>query len=223
MAYRQSVGCRTCRALAPATWPPETTAANWPFRLGSKLYKAGPVLVVLRPDTTPVLRFNHVSAAMEKMLWSVLLLLPAGHNAAARLGAAEKRLETLRKVLKLCRMRLPVSIDSKSPRLTRNIVGKRDTVAQVNCVVRTLLRSIQLRKRNVPNAVQVAADNRETSCVCLEWQWVGAGRRSCSGVYFEYKGTAGTGRNVNRISASVHPRIVGVQQEPWSRLPMRPR
>lgn len=92
MAYRQSVGCRTCRALAPTTWPPETTAANWPFRLGSKLYKAGPVSVVLRPDTTPVLRFNHVSAAMEKMLWSVLLLLPTGHNAAARLGAAEKRL-----------------------------------------------------------------------------------------------------------------------------------
>lgn len=88
MAYRKYVCWRTCRA--PTTWPPETTPAYWPSRLGSKVYKAGPVSVVLRADTTPVLRFNHVSAAMEKMLWSVLLLLPAGHDAAAGLGAAGK-------------------------------------------------------------------------------------------------------------------------------------
>lgn len=40
---------------------------------------------------------------------------------------------------------------------------------------------------------------------------------------FEYKGTAGTGRNVDSISASVHPGIVGVQQEPRIRLPERQR
>ena len=158
MAYRQSVCWHTCRA--PTTWPLETTPTYWPSRLGAKVYKAGPVSVVLRPDTTQVLRFNHVSAAMEKMLWSVLLLLPAEHDAAAGLGAVGKKLRDCEEGL-VPNVTL-VSIGSKSPRLTRDIVGKGDTVTQMNCVVRTLLRSKQLRKRNVPNAVHVAADSRKT-------------------------------------------------------------
>lgn len=165
-----------------------------------------------------------MSAAMEKMLWSVLLLLPAEHDTAAGSGAAEKRLRDYEEGLgTVPNMRPTVSIATKSARLTSDIVGKRDTVAQMNCVVRTLLRSIQLRKRHIPSAVHVAADNRKSSCVCLEWLWVGAGRRCRSGVYFENKGTAGTGRNVDNISASVHPGIIGVQKEPWSRLPVRQR
>ena len=163
-----------------------------------------------------------MSAAMEKMLWSVLLLLPAEHDTAAGSGAAEKRLRDYEEGLgTVPNMRPTVSIATKSARLTSDIVGKRDTVAQMNCVVRTLLRSKQLRKRNVPNAVHVAADSREASCVCLEWLWVGAGRSSFSGVYFKNKGTAGTGGNVDSISASVHPWVVGVQ--PWIRLPVRQR
>ncbi len=108
-----------------------------------------------------------MSAAMEKMLWSVLLLLPAEHDAAAGFGAVGEKLRDCEEGL-VPNVTL-VSIGSKSPRLTRDIVGKGDTVTQMNCVVRTLLRSKQLRKTNVPNAVHVAADSRKTSCVCLEW------------------------------------------------------
>ena len=100
-----------------------------------------------------------MSAAMEKMLWSVLLLLPAEHDAAAGLGAVGKKLRDCEEGL-VPNVTL-VSIGSKSPRLTRDIVGKGDTVTQMNCVVRTLLCK-QLRKRNVPNAVHVAADSRKT-------------------------------------------------------------